>query len=146
MPSNMQSMIRFNNAHALGFEEIEQALDHIANLQKQSGFPAFNIEREKNKQNGETVISIVLAVAGFTEDLLEVEVEERHLIISGKKASDEQACFLHQGIATRQFKKSFILAETIKVTSAILKDGLLIIKCVKPEPERIRRKIPIVTC
>lgn len=139
----MPSMIRFNNAHVLGFEEIEQALDHIANLQKESGFPAFNIEREKNKQNGETNINIVLAVAGFTEDLLDVEVEGRHLVIAGKKASDEQATFLHQGIAARQFKKSFILAETIKVTSATLKAGLLIIKCVKPEVERNRRKIPI---
>jgi len=141
----MPSMIRINNAHALGFEEIEQALDHIASLQKESGFPPFNIEREQEKGNGETVISIILAVAGFTQDLLEVEIKGRQLIISGKKASDEAAIFLHQGIATRQFKKNFILAEAIKVTSATLKDGLLIIKCVKPEPERNRKKIPIVT-
>ena len=141
----MPNRITFNNAHALGFEEIEQALEHIAGLQKESSFPPFNIEKERNKLEDETVINIILAVAGFTEDLLEVEVEGRNLTVLGKKASGEKAEFLHQGIATRQFKKSFILAETIKVSTATLKDGLLIIKCIKPQPEINRRKIPIIT-
>jgi HSP20 family molecular chaperone IbpA len=141
----MPSMIRINNAHVLGFEEFEQTLEHIANLQTESGYPPFNIERELNKTNEETILNITLAVAGFTEDLLEVTVEGRNLIIVGKKATEEKAEFLHQGIATRQFKKKFILAETIEVSSATLKDVLLIIKLRKPEPVKVLRQIPITT-
>lgn len=138
-------MIRINNAHVLGFEEFEQTLEHIANLQTESGYPPFNIERELNKTNEETVLNITLAVAGFTPDLLEVTVEGRDLTIIGKKSSEDKAEFLHQGIATRQFKKKFILAETIEVSSATLKDGLLIIKLRKPEPVKVLRQIPIST-
>lgn len=138
-------MIRINNAHVLGFEEFEQTLEHIANLQTESGYPPFNIERELNKTNEETVLNITLAVAGFTPDLLEVTVEGRDLTIIGKKSSEDKAEFLHQGIATRQFKKKFILAETIEVSSATLKDGLLIIKLRKPEPVKVFRQIPITT-
>lgn len=138
-------MIRINNAHVLGFEEFEQTLEHIANLQTESGYPPFNIERELNKTNEETVLNITLAVAGFTPDLLEVTVEGRDLTIIGKKSSEDKAEFLHQGIATRQFKKKFILAETIEVSSATLKDGLLIIKLRKPEPVKVLRQIPITT-
>ncbi len=141
----MPSMIRINNAHVLGFEEFEQTLEHIANLQTESGYPPFNIERELNKTNEETVLNITLAVAGFTPDLLEVTVEGRDLTIIGKKSSEDKAEFLHQGIATRQFKKKFILAETIEVSSATLKDGLLIIKLRKPEPVKVLRQIPIST-
>ncbi len=138
-------MIRIDNAHVLGFEEIEQTLEHIANLKTESGYPPFNIERELNKSNKETILNITLAVAGFTADLLEVIVEGRNLIIVGKKAIEENSEFLHQGIATRQFKKKFILAEAIEVSSATLKDGLLIIKLIKPEPVTVQRKIPITT-
>ncbi len=138
-------MIRINNAHVLGFEEFEQTLEHIANLQTESGYPPFNIERELNKTNEETVLNITLDVAGFTPDLLEVTVEGRDLTIIGKKSSEDKAEFLHQGIATRQFKKKFILAETIEVSSATLKDGLLIIKLRKPEPVKVLRQIPIST-
>ena len=138
-------MIRINNAHVLGFEEFEQTLEHIANLQTESGYPPFNIERELNKTNEETVLNITLAVAGFTPDLLEVTVEGRDLTIIGKKSSEDKAEFLHQGIATRQFKKKFILAETIEVSSATLKDGLLIIKLRKPESVKVLRQIPITT-
>ncbi len=149
-------MIRINNAHVLGFEEFEQTLEHIANLQTESGYPPFNIERELNKSNEETILNITLAVAGFTEDLLEVTVEGRNLIVLGKNAdasghlkhkrsTEEKAEFLHQGIATRQFKKKFILAETIEVSSATLKDGLLTIKLRKPEPVKVLRQIPITT-
>lgn len=138
-------MIRIKNAHVLGFEEFEQTLEHIANLQTESGYPPFNIERELNKTNEETVLNITLAVAGFTPDLLEVTVEGRDLTIIGKKSSEDKAEFLHQGIATRQFKKKFILAETIEVSSATLKDGLLIIKLIKPEPVKVLRQIPIST-
>lgn len=141
----MPSLIRINNAHALGFEEFEQTLEHIAKLQTESSYPPFNIERDLITSNGDTQLNITLAVAGFTADLLEVVVEGRHLVISGRKAEKEAAEFLHQGIATRQFKKNFILAETIEVISATLKDGLLIIKLLQPEPEQVLRKIPITS-
>ena len=168
----MPSMIRINNAHVLGFEEFEKTLDHIANLQTESGYPPFNIEKKLNKTNEETILNITLAVAGFTADLLDVTVEGRNLRVLGKNADaapvadgqpggelnapvaggqsegalkKDKAEFLHQGIATRQFKKNFILAETIEVASATLKDGLLIIELRKPEPIKVLRKIPITT-
>lgn len=83
-------------------------------------------------------------MAGFTRDQLEITLEESQLVIRGRQSEDDSGRqFLHRGIAARQFQRTFVLAEGIEIKTAELKDGLLSIDLVRPEPERIVRRIDI---
>ena len=86
---------------------------------------------------------ITLAVAGFSQDQIEVTVEENQLTIRGRQQEDKTREYLHRGIAARQFQRSFLLAEGMQVLSADLAQGLLSIDLVRPQPERVVRKIRI---
>ncbi|HEX2255127.1 MAG TPA: Hsp20 family protein [Afifellaceae bacterium] len=91
-------------------------------------------------------IVITIAVAGFREEDLEITLEENELTIRGRQGEDgREREFLHRGIAARQFQRSFVLANGMKVAGAELKDGLLTITLVQPEPEKTVRKIKIGT-
>ena len=140
--ADMPGLTRINRALALGFEEFERALEHAAQLQS-DGYPPYNIERSSDPETDQEVLTIVLAVAGFDIDELEVREQNRQLIISGKAKKKGQDDYLYQGIAKRQFQRSFILADQIEVTSASLKDGLLTIMLRQPEPKLTSRKIDI---
>lgn len=131
-----------NNPLLLGFDEIERILDRVAKGSG-DGYPPYNIERLANGPEGET-LRITLAVAGFTKDQLDVSVEDSQLTVSGKQNDDDASReFLHRGIAARQFAKTFILADGIEVHSADLNNGLLAIDLVRPEPERLVKKVEI---
>ena len=86
---------------------------------------------------------ITLAVAGFSQDQIEVTVEESQLAIRGRQQEDKTREYLHRGIAARQFQRSFLLADGMQVLSADLAQGLLSIDLVRPQPERVVRKIQI---
>ena len=86
---------------------------------------------------------ITLAVAGFTLDDLEIVLEDNQLTISGRQAEEDQRVYLHRGIATRQFKRSFVIAEGVEVTEAVLDNGLLHIDLRQPTPQRNARTIEI---
>jgi HSP20 family molecular chaperone IbpA len=97
------------------------------------GYPPYNIE-----QVGENALCITLAVAGFTMEDLSVSVEDNQLVIRGRGGEDDAGkVFVHRGIATRQFQRSFVLAEGIEVTGANLDSGLLHVELERmvPEPE-----------
>ena len=79
----------------------------------------------------------------FTRDQLEVTLEESQLVIRGRQSDDKTRHFLHRGIAARQFQRTFLLADGMEVMGADLSNGLLSIDLVRPEPERIVRKIDI---
>ena len=106
------------------------------------GYPPYNIERIA-EADGSEHLRIVLAVAGFSPDELDVTVEDNQVIIAGKQREDNSSEFLHRGIAARQFKRAFVLAEGIEVTGADLENGLLSIELLRRAPERIIRKIEI---
>ena len=82
-------------------------------------------------------------MAGFHKDQIEVTVEENQLVIRGRQQDDKTREYLHRGIAARQFQRSFLLAEGMQVLGADLAQGLLSIDLVRPQPERIVRKIQI---
>ena len=84
-----------------------------------------------------------MAVAGFTMDDLDVEVENSQLTIRGKQADDDAKIYLHRGIAGRQFQRSFVLAEGIEIQGASLDNGLLHIDLKRVIPESTARKIEI---
>ncbi|OZA91496.1 MAG: heat-shock protein Hsp20 [Rhizobiales bacterium 39-66-18] len=90
-------------------------------------------------------LRITLAVAGFTVEQLDVTLEEKELTIRGRQVEDgEDRIYLHRGIAARQFQRTFVLAEGMNVLGAELRNGLLSIDLVRPEPTRQAKRIDIV--
>jgi HSP20 family molecular chaperone IbpA len=129
----------FNSPLLLGFDHVERMLDRVGKSGAE-GYPPYNIE-----QIGEQGLRITLAVAGFREDELAIQVEDNQLLIRGKQTPDDGRIFLHRGIAARQFQRSFILAEGLEVTGARLEHGLLHIELVRPQPESRVRTVKIAT-
>ena len=126
----MTRMSVFSSPLLLGFDHIERVLDRV-NKSSGEGYPPYNIE-----QTGEHALRITLAVAGFAEDGLSVTVEDNQLVIRGRNAEDtSDRVYLHRGIGSRQFSRSFVLAEGIEVKNAGLDNGLLHIDLERPVPE-----------
>jgi len=125
----------------LGFDEIERALDRVSKAS--DGYPPYNIERVAGGADEPERLRITLAVAGFTNDQIDVTVEENQLVIRGRQQDDKARQYLHRGIAARQFQRTFVLADGMDVLGADLKNGLLSIDLARPEPERIVRTIAV---
>jgi HSP20 family molecular chaperone IbpA len=125
----------------LGFDEIERALDRVT--KGADGYPPYNIERIAREDGKPERLRITLAVAGFTRDQLDVTLEESQLVIRGRQQDDKSRQYLHRGIAARQFQRTFVLAEGMEVLGADLRNGLLEIDLVRPELERLVRKVSI---
>ena len=134
----MSRMSVFNSPLLLGFEHFERILDRASKASAE-GYPPYNIE-----QFGENALRITLAVAGFSMGDLNVSVEDNQLVIRGRledavgdgDGNENRVC-LHRGIASRQFQRSFVLAEGIEVQGATMDNGLLYIELerIVPEPE-----------
>jgi molecular chaperone IbpA len=133
---------------AVGFDNLVRMLDGAARLNGDGGYPPYDIEKV-----GDDNYRVTMAVAGFTEDELDVTVKDDVLVISGRaqkaepaegEAETAQPVYLHRGIAKRAFERRFHLADTIKVTAASLENGLLHVSLVREVPEeRKPRQIPI---
>ena len=106
----------------------------------QNTYPPYNIEK-----TGENAYRITLAVAGFAEDELTIEVADGQLVVTGRKAeTEEKANVLHRGIATRAFERRFQLADHVRAVEAVTENGLLHIDLVREVPEALKpRKIEI---
>lgn len=139
----MTRMTPFSSPLLLGFDTIEKSLERIA--KGSEGYPPYNIERIAANAEGDPAerLRITLAVAGFTENDLDVTTEENQLIIRGRQSEPEGRDYLYRGIAARQFQRTFVLAEGMQVIGAELKNGLLAVDLIRPEPERMVRKINI---
>jgi molecular chaperone IbpA len=124
---------------AIGFDRLANTLESAYRADA-GGYPPYNIE-----VRGEDQYRITMAVAGFTEGDLDIEVKENVLRVSGAKRDGEQERhYLHRGIANRSFERSFQLADYVRVTGADLKDGLLHIALVREIPEAMKpRRIEI---
>lgn len=134
----MTRMTVFSSPLMLGFEHFERTLDRVSKMSSE-GYPPYNIE-----QIADDTLRITLAVAGFTEDDLSVTREGNQLVVAGRQArDDEDRVFLHRGIASRQFQRSFVLAEGIEIVGASLDNGLLNIDLTRPMPEPKVQKIRI---
>jgi len=122
---------------------MEKTLERLA--KSNDGYPPYNIERLKaNPALGEPErLRITLAVAGFADEDLDVTTEENQLVIRGRQNDQGEREYLHRGIASRQFQRCFMLADGMMVIGAVLKNGLLSVDLVRPEPARMVRKINI---
>jgi HSP20 family molecular chaperone IbpA len=142
----MTRMSHLTSPLFLGFEEMERLIDRVG--KGGDGYPPYNIERiagtgeVDGKPTGE-MLRITLAVAGFRREQIEITIEDNQLNIRGRQEDDKPRQFIHRGIATRQFSRTFVLADGIEVKSADLNDGLLCIDLVRREPERAVRRIEI---
>ena len=126
--------------HMLGFEQLEKLLKRTEKSSNE-GYPPFNIEQTSDRS-----FRISLAVAGFSEAELSITLENRQLVIQGKKHQETVTKnFLHRGIATRQFQRSFVLADGIEVGEAFMEIGLLQIDLVQNISANIIQKIEIKT-
>ncbi len=127
----------------VGFDKIADMMDRaLANDVSQTSYPPYNIEK-----TAEDAYRISIAVAGFSEADLSVEVKEHALVVSARKADeDESRTFLHRGIATRAFERRFQLADHVRVTGASHADGMLHIELVREVPEALKpRRIEIAS-
>ena len=137
----------FNSPLMLGFEQFERTLDRISKLPAE-GYPPYNIER-----TGEASLRITLAVAGFCMDYLNVVRANNQLVVhgqledrgkdGGEDGGEDGRVYLHRGIASRQFQRSFVLAEGIEVLGASMDDGLLSIDLERLQPQPEVRTIKI---
>jgi molecular chaperone IbpA len=125
----------------VGFDQIADLMDRVlSNDVGQPSYPPYNIEKTDADS-----YRISIAVAGFSEADLSVEVKEHALVVSARKAeADEDRTFLHRGIATRAFERRFTLADHVRVTGASHADGMLHIDLQREVPEALKpRRIEI---
>jgi HSP20 family molecular chaperone IbpA len=120
---------------------MEKTLERLAKAN--DGYPPYNIERLAPQDGSPERLRITLAVAGFAESELEVTTEETQLVIRGRQVEQGEREYLYRGIAARQFQRIFVLADGMQVAGAALKNGLLSIDLIRPQPERMVRKINI---
>ncbi len=116
----------------VGFDRLFSMLDNVGSVEAAPTYPPYNIER-----TGENAYRISIAVAGFTQDDLGIEVRESTLTIRGdrKVEAEKKAEVLYQGIAARTFERRFQLADHMQVTGASLENGLLHLDLVREIPE-----------
>ena len=137
----MNRSLIFDSPFLLGFEHTRSLIERAAKAAAES-YPPYNVE-----DRGEGALRISLAVAGFSPDQLSVTVEDRQLVVAGRREGQvtgkAEDAFLHRGIAARGFVRSFVLADGMVVESATLEHGLLHIDLARPEPEKRVQSIPI---
>ena len=139
----MTRTLLFDSPFLLGFEHTRNLIERAAKAAAES-YPPYNVE-----DMGGARLRITLAVAGFAPDQLEVTVEDRQLVVIGRRegpkgsAQGPEDAFLHRGIAARGFIRSFVLADGMIVEGAVLEHGLLHIDLARPEPEKRVVKVPI---
>ncbi|ENC6435204.1 TPA: Hsp20 family protein [Aeromonas veronii] len=123
---------------AIGFDRLANLIESAAS-NGNAGYPPYNIE-----QLGDNDYRISMAVAGFTQEELELSFQENLLTVKGYKQADTGRNYLYQGIAERGFERRFQLADYVRVKGADLKNGLLHIELVREVPEAMKpRKIEI---
>lgn len=141
----MNRAILFDSPFLLGFEHTRNLVERAAKAAAES-YPPYNVE-----DLGDDRLRITLAVAGFGPDNLMVTVEDNQLVIQGRREVEiktdgkTEAAYLHRGIAARAFFRTFVLADGMEVTGALLEHGLLHIEVSRLPPAKLVKRIPIQT-
>jgi len=132
----------------IGFDHLASLIDKASQPGKQSSYPPYNIELLAENQ-----YRITMAVAGFSQEDIDIESKDNGLVIVGTKqatvnpnqeSNSAPRQFLHQGIAERNFERKFQLGEHVKVIGAFMENGLLHVDLEREIPEALKaRKIAI---
>ncbi|HVL79203.1 MAG TPA: Hsp20 family protein [Sphingomicrobium sp.] len=126
----------------VGFDRLFDLLENGTSMISGENYPPFDLE-----QDGEDRYRITLAVAGFRPDEIDVTAQQNLLIVSGRKAEqDDRRTYVHRGIAARSFERRFVLGDYVQVKGADMKDGLLTLELAREIPEEMKpKKIKIGT-
>lgn len=126
----------------IGFDRLFDELVNNTVSQSQTNYPPYNVVKH-NDDN----FSIELAVAGFKDGEINVQVEKNQLVVRGDKSIniDQPREYLHRGISQRSFFRSWVLGEHVKVNDAIVEDGILVIKLERVIPEEDKPKQIAIT-
>jgi len=141
----MSNLRLFPSHHfGIGFDNIFNELERLmaTSPQGKSTYPPINVEKISD-----TATRITMAVAGFSEADIDVTQQENILVVEGKKSEEESAdtTFVYRGIAKRNFKQEFVLADHVEVKTASLKDGMLVIDLEQQIPDQLQpKKIPLI--
>jgi molecular chaperone IbpA len=123
---------------SVGFDRLPDLLSDAVG-RPESAYPPYNIEK-----CGEDQYRIVIALAGFSKDDVEIVVDQNRLFVRGHRREPDGRTYLHRGIATRSFERHFDLADYVEVTNAAMGEGLLVIDLKREVPEALKpRRIPI---
>ena len=122
--------------HAIGFNRLFDEMTRSFANNKNDNYPPYNLIKLDD-----THYVVEVAVAGFTEEEIDVEVKESSLIVKGTKAKQEQETdYVHKGISTRSFDRNFALADNVEVRAATVKNGILAIALEQVIPEEQKPK------
>ncbi|MFB9137406.1 Hsp20 family protein [Vibrio olivae] len=125
--------------NAIGFDRLLNLMEANTAKNSSAGYPPYNIEQQDDNH-----YRITMAVAGFSEDQLELTQKENMLIVRGERQEEEGKNYVYQGIAERDFERKFQLADYVKVTGASMENGLLHVDLEREIPEAMQpRKIAI---
>ena len=137
--ANLGDFITSLTPFTVGMDRMFRDLEQFSNsyVASSTGYPPYNIEQV---DDGKWIIS--MAIAGFSEDDIEVSQKERNLTVKGKiKDKDDENEFVHRGIANRSFERTFRLGEHVLVKNATLKNGMLAIDLEQEIPEEEKPKV-----
>lgn len=124
---------------SVGYDRVFDLLENASRLQPVDNWPPYDIERV-----GSDAYRISMAVAGFAEDEISLTWKPNLLVVSGSRSGNDNAGYLHRGIATRAFERRFELADFVEVENARLENGLLIVDLKRELPEEMKpRRIEI---
>ena len=127
--------------HAIGFDSLFDQLNRtFANSKTDGNYPPHNVVKLDD-----THYVIEVAVAGFSEDEINVELKDNVLTVQGEQAKKEEVEYLHKGISARNFTRTFPLAEHIEVRGATVKNGILAIALEQIVPEENKPKKIAIT-
>ena len=120
---------------SVGFDRLASMMSSATRQDQGNSYPPYNI-----RTMGEDHYQITMAVAGFSEDDLDITTEHNRLLITGERADEveEAGEYLYRGIATRSFERRFNLADHVKVVNASLENGLLHIDLERELPEAMK--------
>ena len=120
---------------SVGFDRLASMMSSATRQDQGNSYPPYNI-----RTTGEDNYQITMAIAGFSENDIEITTEQSRLLIVGNRTeeAEEQGEYLHRGIATRSFERRFNLADHVKVVSANLENGLLHIDLERELPEAMK--------
>ncbi|ANO34050.1 Hsp20 family protein [Vibrio breoganii] len=125
--------------NAIGFDRLFNMMETSNAKNTSGGYPPYNIE-----QQDENKYRITMAVAGFSDDQMDITQKENVLIVRGERKAEEGKTYVYQGIAERDFERKFQLADYVKVIGATMENGLLHVDLEREIPEAMKpRKIAI---
>lgn len=126
----------------IGFDSLFNDLERVMQVQSGTNYPPHNVIK-----TGDDTVTIEVAVAGFAEGEIDIQLDKRVLTIEGARQSkeDDQWEYLHRGISSRDFRHTFTLAEHVKVKNATIRNGILSVYLEREVPEAERPKSIAIT-